>query len=45
MAANIYNKKSFSLSEQVEILENKGLLFYGKKEAERFLFDVSDYYF
>lgn len=31
------------MSEQVDKLESKGLIFYDKKEAEHFLFDVSYY--
>ena len=43
MSAKTYNKRPFSLSEQVDKLESKGLLFDDKKEAEQFLFDVSYY--
>lgn len=43
MSANTYDKRPFSLSEQVDKLESKGLLFDDKKEAEQFLFDVSYY--
>lgn len=43
VVTNIYNKRPFSLLEQVDKLESKGLLLDDKKEAERFLFDVSYY--
>lgn len=43
MYKKTYNKRPFSLSEQVNKLESKGLLFDDKKEAEQFLFDVSYY--
>lgn len=43
MASNVYNKRPFSLVEQVEKLESKGLLIDNKKEAETFLQDVSYY--
>lgn len=43
MSAKRYNKRPFSLSEQVDKLESKGMLFNDKKEAEQFLFDVSYY--
>lgn len=45
MSSNIYNKRPFSLSEQVEKLEGKGLLFGDKEEAKQFLSDVSYYRF
>lgn len=45
MSAKTYNKRPLGLSEQVDKLEEKGLLFDDKKEAERFLFDVSYYRF
>lgn len=43
MASNVYNKRPFSLAEQVEKLESKGLLFDNRREAETFLQDVSYY--
>ncbi len=43
MIQNVYNKRPFSLSEQVDKLESKGMLFDDREEAERFLRDVSYY--
>lgn len=43
MSANKYDKKPFSLPEQVAKLESKGLLIDNRNEAEQFLFDVSYY--
>lgn len=34
MSKNTYNKRPFSLSEQMDKLESKGLLFDDKKEAD-----------
>ena len=45
MATNIYTKRPFSLQEQVEKLESKGLCFCNKEEAQLFLGDVSYYRF
>ncbi|MDO4171828.1 MAG: Abi family protein, partial [Prevotellaceae bacterium] len=43
MAQNNYSKRPFSLQEQINKLESKGLYFDNKEEAEQFLFDVSYY--
>ncbi len=43
MAANVYNKIPLSLSEQVGKLESKGMLFDDRKEALKFLYNVSYY--
>lgn len=43
MSVNRYNKRPFSLSEQVDKLESKGLLFDDRKKAEQFFFDISYY--
>ena len=43
MYNNKYSKMPFSLSEQIDKLESKGLLFGNRQEAERFLYNVSYY--
>lgn len=43
MSLNIYSKKPISISEQIDRLESRGLNFENKKDAEKFLFDVSYY--
>ncbi len=43
MTQNVYSKRPFSLSEQVDKLESKGMLFGDREEAEQFLRDVSYY--
>ncbi len=43
MGANVYNKTPLSLSGQVGKLESRGLLLDDRKEAEKFLYNVSYY--